>query len=290
LTKNFLTHPVFRLALFGFLLACVILLIAGPPGSGDDLRRVVITDSDLEQLRISWYRRWQRSPTPEEMRGQLEQLVRQEVLYREALARGYDKDDPLVRRAMQQKMEFLGQAQAAGDTLTEEEIRAFFALRREQYRVPGAVSFMHVYYNLDTRGASAEADARSDLERLRKRRPDPSVLSQYGDRFLLQYSYRGMQEPEVRAEFGQAFADSVMRPSVGRWHGPVASGYGLHLVYVDHREESFVPELEQVRQRVVEDMQMESRNAARELFFMEILRSYQIVYRGEALEVLEGRQ
>jgi len=87
------------------------------------------------------------------MRGQIEQFVRQEVLYREALARGYDKDDPLVRRAMQQKMEFLGQAQAVQDTLTEQEIEAFYALRREQYRVPGAITFTHIYYNLDQRGS-----------------------------------------------------------------------------------------------------------------------------------------
>ena len=89
------------------------------------------------QLRAGFMRTWQREPTAEELRGALEQHIRQEVLYREALARGYDRDDQVVRRAMQQKMEFLAASQALQEPPTEEEIEAFFSLRQERYATAG---------------------------------------------------------------------------------------------------------------------------------------------------------
>ena len=105
-------NPIVHILLFGLLLAIAWFVVVGPPAGGEAPKQVVISDSDLEQLVIAFMRQWQREPTSSELRGLIESHIREEVLYREALARGYDKDDVVVRRAMLQKMEFLGQSQA----------------------------------------------------------------------------------------------------------------------------------------------------------------------------------
>jgi hypothetical protein len=98
--------PAVHVILLGLIVAAAILIAKGPP-TADASRRVVVTGADLLQQRAAFMRTWQREPTSDELRGALEQHIRQEVLYREALAREYDRDDLVVRRAMQQKMEFL---------------------------------------------------------------------------------------------------------------------------------------------------------------------------------------
>ena len=148
-------NPAVHVILLGLIVAAATLIAKGPP-TADASRRVVVTGADLMQQRAAFMRTWQREPTSDEMRGALEQHIRQEVLYREALARGYDRDDLVVRRAMQQKMEFLAASQAVQEPRTEEEIEAFFALRQERYRLPAVLTFSQIYISPDQRGAEAE--------------------------------------------------------------------------------------------------------------------------------------
>jgi parvulin-like peptidyl-prolyl isomerase len=95
-------------------------------------------------------------------------------------------------------------------------------------------------------------------------------------------------EREVRSAFGEEFTSAILELEPDRWEGPIRSGYGLHLVYLYHRERSYIPGWELRKPKIIQDMEMEARTAARELFYTEILRTYQIVYRGEALNVVEG--
>lgn len=278
--------PLLHILLFGFLLALVLLIVLGPPTSGDEARRVVINDSDIAQLRATWIRQWQREPTPEELRGLLEQHIREEVFYREALARGFDKDDMIVRRAMMRKMEFLGQTQAEDQMPADEEIQAYFALRQERYRVPGAVSFFHVYINRDLRGEGAAADAQETLEQLRHQNIKIDELSKFGDRFMLAPHYVGQTEQQVRSQFGENFARKVMSLEPGNWEGPLESGYGLHLVYVYERQVPLMPDWKDIKAEILQDVQSDAQRAARELFYTEILRNYQVIYRGQTLDIL----
>lgn len=284
--RRLISHPILHILLFGFLLAILLLLVAGPPTSGAEAKQVTITDADIDQLRAAFMRRWGREASPEELRDQLEAFVREEVLYREALARGYDKDDMAVRRAMRQKMEFLGESQVSSEPPSDQEIQAYFSLRRENYRVPPLVSFAHIYFNVDKRGSLALEEARRLVGTLGDREPDQPMLTSYGDPFMLRSYYPKQTEQQIRSEFGQLFADSIMKVPVRQWTGPVSSGYGAHLVYVFEKDATYIPDLEKVKAKVIEDIVSEAKKSARELFYTEILRTYRVVYRGEALDKL----
>ena len=287
--RDVFRKPAVHVILLGLIVAVAILLAKGPP-TADASKRVVITGADLLQQRAAFMRTWQREPTAEELRGALEQHIRQEVLYREALARGYDRDDLVVRRAMQQKMEFLAASQALQEPPSEEEIEAFFALRKERYRLPAVLSFAQVYLSPDQRGAAAEQDAIDLLAQLRAEDPEPDALRTWGDAIMLDTFYADQTERDVSAAFGELFAEAVVRLPIGEWQGPVSSGYGLHLVKVIEREDSRVPEWREVAGRVVNDMEFEARAAARDQLYQEIAQNYEVVLDGQVRNFLESAE
>ena len=270
--------PLIHIILFGCLLGVVLVVAFGRPSAVDDATRVVITADDIVQLRAGWMRTWQREPTAAELRGQLERFVHDEVLYREAVRLGYDKDDALIRHTLKLKMEFLGEAQAQEIEPGVEEMQAYYTMRKDRYRVPAKVSFVHVYFSTDKRSAQSQADAEQALETLRAGNPELSALSGVGDRFMLKTHYVGQDERDLRGSFGDAFAQQIITLEPETWQGPIKSVYGLHLVKVYDRQQAYLPEIDLIKTKILDDMDLENRKAAKELFYTEILRNYQVEY------------
>ncbi len=281
--------PAVHVIVIGAIVAAAYLIAKGPP-TADETRRVVLSGGDILQLKASFLRTWQREPTATELRGVLEQHIRQEILYREALARGYDRDDLVVRRAMQRKMEFLAASQGLQEPPSDEEIQAYFSLRGERYRLPTVVSFAQVFVSADRRGADAEEYAAEILARLRAEDPEPTALASWGDPIMLDPYYAMQTEKEVSAAFGGDFSAAVVALEPGRWEGPIQSGYGLHLVKVVRREDSRIPEWTEVRGRIINDMEFEARNSAKDQLYQEIAQKYEVVLDGTAREVLESTE
>ncbi len=284
-------HPLFHFVVFGLLLAIVFFLLAGFPTDGEESSRIVVTDGDVNQLRAAHFRQWKREPTPEELRGLLDRYVREEVLYREALARGLDKNDMTVRRAMAQKLEFIGSSQAQGEEPTEAEMQAYFSLRQERYRQPARASFAQIYISTDDRSAAESREIALDiLTRIQGRSLDQLDLETLGDPLMLDPYFRDKDERQIATLFGGTFADSLMQVPSGEWAGPLASGYGLHLVYLTEKQASFIPEWSAMQAAIRQDMEREAGEAARELFYTEILRNYDVIYQGELAKNLERTQ
>jgi hypothetical protein len=187
-------------------------------------------------------------------------------------------------------MEFLAASQAVQKPPNEEEIDAFFALRKERYRLPAILSFEQVYLSADQRGAGVEQAAIDLLARLRLEEPVGNDLASYGDSIMLDTTYIEQTERDVSATFGEIFGEAVVRLPVGEWQGPVSSGYGLHLVKVNEREESRVPEWREVAGRVISDMEFEARASARDQLYQEIAQNYEVVLDGQVRGFLESAE
>ena len=281
-------NPITHVLLFGFFLAIILLIVFGIPTNEQDNRRVVITDNDVQQLWTSWKRTWQRDPTEKELRNQLQNFVREEVLYREALKRNYDRDDIVIKRSLVRKMDFLAEGQVQARDITEDEIKAYFNLRRERYRFPPRVSFVHIYFNLDQRGEFTEIAVKEAIEKLQNRTLNDVDLEEYGDRFMLNNRFSDQTPREIQSQFGENFANMLIALEPGKWHGPIASGYGLHAVFVEQRISSRLPDWQDVKSNILNDMLLEERAAAREQFYTEILRQYEVVFQDMAEEIMSG--
>ncbi len=238
---------------------------------------VHITSGEVDWLSESFASRWNRGPMPDELQGLLDAYVRETVLYREALAMGLDQDDVIIRRRLAQKLEFLFQDLADASAPSADELREYFAANPDRYEEPEYLTFTHVFIDPDKRGDSTLDDAEAILAELQALAEAPQGSPDVGDRFMLQGYYPERPQSEIAKLFGQGFTGSIMGLAVGEWHGPVLSGYGVHLVYIHERTPARPLSFEEVGTKVLEDLQGDRRKEFNEEFYASLLRRYEII-------------
>ncbi len=253
-------EPLLHFLVIGALLFVFLSGRTGDEEAGD--RHIRVTSGQIERLEQVWRRTWLREPTPGELDKMIDDYVTEEIYYREALALGLDKDDTVIRRRLKQKMEFLTDDLSPLGEPGDDELRSLLAAEPDVYRIPARHSFVQIYLSVDLRGDTAVTDAEKMLERLRADDPvDPATL---GDPLSLPRSLVDVSEDDVSRLFGDAFTTRLETLPVGRWSGPVSSGFGLHLVWVDDRVPARAPTFEEVRDRLRQDWEVRERNRRRE--------------------------
>ena len=196
-------------------------------------RQIALILDDLRQMETYFESQWHRQPTPAEFQAMVEDKVREEVLYREALALGLDKDDTIVKRRMAQKMQFLAEDVAAAHEPSTDELKVWFDKNKDKFALPSRYSFRHVYFSPDKRGKNAQQDAANALAKIAGQPEDSKVAASLGDSFMFQDYYGDRAPSAIAKEFGPPFAVAIEKLKPGSWQGPVQSGYGWHLVFVD---------------------------------------------------------
>ncbi len=272
--------------LVGALLAGGTWVVKGPPGGRDDASRIVVSAAVVAHERARWLKQWGRAPTDQELRRSVDAYVRSEVLYREALARQMDRADPRVRLALIQKMDMLSAGRADAQELTPEDVAAFFALRSERYRIPAQLTLRQVLFKAP--GDEGKAAAQKLLVAFSNEEPSEADIRAAGDPTLLENLHRDATEPDIAKQFGPAFATALRALPTGKWAGPVRSTYGFHVVKVETWEPARIPELEEVRARVENDLRYEAGKSAQEQGYLEIAGKYQVMISDSARALLEG--
>jgi peptidyl-prolyl cis-trans isomerase C len=272
--RSFLRQPLVQFLVLGVLF---FLLWVGFGRLGPEPEnRIVISAQEIERLAMFWERQWRRPPTEAELSGLVESRIKEEVLYREALAMGLDQDDTVIRRRLAQKIEFLTEDLALAVEPTDQELAAFFAGNNDRYRTPPRFTFSHVYFSVDRRGPQAQDAAAELLTSLVGGDPVPPI-EELGDRFMLRTRYADDTVEEIGRLFGSRFAETVGELPVGEWQGPVESGYGVHLVLVEERTPSRLPALEEVRDRVRDDFMAQRRKEADESLYARLREGYEVI-------------
>ena len=245
-----------------------------------DDRRIVIDKAKVDSFKALWKARWYREPTEQELNGLISRHIRESLYYQEAVTMGLDKDDPVTRRRMAQKLEFLTKDIAALKQPAEGELRDFFKQHSDKYKNPDLISFSHIFFNPDKRGDATLKDANALLVGLKEAgAPNPSTADK-GDRFMLPNNFTAQTQVEVSKSFGAGFADRVMKLQPGQWHGPVLSGYGTHLVYISSLETASPPVFENVEAQVLQDWQRKQQEIVEQQFYEQLKSRYDIVFDG----------
>lgn len=250
--------------------------IVNPGDAAETDTRIVVRESDLAWLSQGFAGQWNRQPTASEMEGLVEEFVREEVYYREALALGLETDDTIIRRRLVQKMEFLSEDLALAVEPTEEALREFFDEHSDNYRIPPRLTFTHIYFSPDQRGATADPDARRVLGELQAMSVPSPRAADLGDPFMLQYAYDRLIPDDIWRLFGRGFSEALASLEAGVWHGPLESGYGLHLVRIDDRVEDVLPPFEEVRELVQRDFDSDRRLQMNADFYAALRVRYEI--------------
>ena len=208
--------------LFIFLLLGILILTVDIIFNDENENKITIFESEINSLIGTWVEQVGRDPTVQEVEGIIKQLIDEEILYREAVKLGLDKNDIIIKRRLAQKIGFLRQ---------ESET---------------------------TLPTNTESD------------------SNFGEPFLLGKNFSSKTISEVERSFGQSFAEDIQSVDIKSWSGPIISEYGSHLVYVNSASEAFTPELEDVKNLIINDIVLERQNNAVKEYLKELRSAYQI--------------
>lgn len=271
--KRLIREPLLHFLVLG---AALFVLYSGVNRNKAPSRdRIVVTAGQLENFSATFARTWQRPPTAEELKGLVDQYVQEEILSREAIKLGLDKSDSVIRRRLQQKMEFVFEDLAATKPPTEAELAEYFAKHQDQFKSEPQFTFRQVFLNPETRGQKLAADASALLTQVRT--PGFSGdLDALGDRLLLSAEFKDAPSRRVQADFGKAFATELATLKTGEWTGPIQSGYGAHLVLLESRTEARVPALGEVRAKVERELISSRRQVANQKFLEGLLAKYEV--------------
>jgi hypothetical protein len=264
-----LREPLFHFLIIGSVLFVLFSVVSGP--APPPVNSIVITPERVTQLASGFEFVRKRPPTDDELRLLVDSFVREEVYYREALALGLERDDVVIRRRLQQKMEFLTDTGAELLEPQVGELEEYYQANIARFQQPPAVALAQVFLGqrpAPDRIAEALAALRSDIE------SDPSLWSEVT---LLPPQLRLSTSTEIDGMFGTGFFEGLMQIPTEYWSGPIQSGYGLHLVRIEKRSPSRVPPLDDVSDVVEREWRSEKLKELHELVYARLLQRYTVV-------------
>ena len=271
-----LREPLLHFMFIGTIIYSLYGVFAEPVVEETD-KTIVISAGEIQWMQTSWQKRWNRPPTAQEFDGLIQQYIKETVLYREALTMGLNKHDMVIRRRLAQKLEFLAKDLVALTPPTEAELLAYFAEHQASYQEPTLYTFTQVFFDPDKRDDSTLDDAeqvKATLIAQGDAIDDPGAL---GDGLMLQNYYPEKDRAEIQRNLGSGFTETLLMLAPGQWHGPVLSGFGVHLVYVNSIDEPPPPVFAEVRDRVMEDWRLDRGEELNDQFYISLRDQYSIV-------------
>jgi hypothetical protein len=268
--RRILKEPLSHFAVLGLGLFALYRLTAGeaPPASEE----IDVDAARIAALAQGFERAWRRPPSAEEVDGLVESYVRDEVLYREGLARGLDRDDSVIRSRVLLKMQVLGELPET--ELTDFEVQEWFEANAERYATPARYDVRQILFDPIRRGSRLDSEIGAALRDLEA---DPALdAASLGDATLLPGALGDASPTDVASQYGEEVAAALSNAPAGRWFGPVSSSYGRHLLWVDVREPPRAATLADVRAAVERDLRSERAQGASDALYRRLRERYTI--------------
>jgi len=269
--RRFLKDPLVHFLLIG---ASLFVLSAW---RGERIRggreRIVVTADQVAQVRDAAELLKGRAPTDEELAALIEPTIRDEVLYREALALKLDVNDDEVRRRLVDKMSYLTQDTADPAPSSDAELRRFYDESPARFETPELATFDQVFFSPAERGDSVDAVAKAGLAALRSGRSPDEV----GDHTPLRGIYENAPRDQVEVLFGDAVAEALFTMPPGDWTGPFKSDFGLHAVRLRARSARRLPPFDEIRDQVAAEFAADRRRERNEAEYRRMRAHYDVV-------------
>jgi hypothetical protein len=241
----------------------------------DNPGEIVVTQGTIENLITGFTRTWQRPPTEDELQGLVRDYIREEAAYRQALTLGLDRDDMIVRRRLQQKLEFVSDDLATRIEPGDADLQSFLQVHAGTFQTEPRFSFLQIYFNPQLHGENLHRDVARVLNEVQRLGSDVHK-TELGDPFLLQQAFDDVSLSDLKETLGDRFASAISALRVGSWQGPIDSGYGVHLVCVTKRTHGRLPALAEVRDQVRREYLDSKRTEAMDKFYKALLSRYSI--------------
>lgn len=280
--SRLLREPILHFLLIGIALFVVYGQLAGEDRSG---KRIVVSQALVDEMAREYQTRWMRTPGDQELSGLVETYVRDEILYREGVALGLDRDDLLIKRRVRQKLEVIVEEQGSRAAPSDADLADYMTKHPARFLRPATVSFDQILIE----GTGARTDVERAIAAARialARGTDPGALGQAS---ILPGRVENTAVDLVARDFGAGFSERLATVPIGVWTGPVASGFGAHLVRVTARIPPVMPPLESVRPSVAREWENERRVSSRGASYQRLRDSYTVVVEARRLPSMAAR-
>ena len=245
--KKILKEPLLHFLLLALLMYGITSFVNNKT---DPSNKIVINNAIVGRLVTKYMVQTGTPPNKAQLEALINAEIKEEIEYREAMRMGLDKDDEIIRRRLSQKLKFLKSDLATVEEPSEDELKKFYVEHPKMFRDSSKVNFTHIYLNGD----------KATFEQINKRAAvifnelEANKLSrapELGDRFPLQYDYTEINRLEANQLFGNSqLSDTLLNVLPHQWIGPVKSGYGWHLVYVQEHKEGGLSAFDNVKNKV----------------------------------------
>ena len=227
LFRRLIREPLLHFLILGLCLFLLYDVVSVGKWSGS--RRIVVDGATVAAIIERFQGAWQRPPTAAELNGLIDAYVNEEIDYREGTALGLDRDDPIVRRRVLQKLTVMTEESSAGAAPTEADLVAYLQAYSARYAHPGLIGFDQAVFDPQRHGTHIQTDMTAALNQLRA----GTSPNAFGDSSMLARHLDAVAADLIARDFGEEFAMALQGLQIGMWSGPVLSGYGLHLVRVN---------------------------------------------------------
>ncbi len=174
-------------------------------------------------------------------------------------------------------MEFLVEDLATMLDPDEQTLKTWFNSHQALFQQAPRYTFTQIFIDPDKRGDATLDDAKIIKASLQAQTDPLANISELGDGLMLQDYYPNKSPIEIQKQFGSGFTQSLEKLSSGQWHGPILSGFGVHLVYVQEIIPASIPPFTTVRDQVKVQWLEEQRKSLNKKFYDKLINNYDIV-------------
>lgn len=239
----------------------------------DSKNTIIINDFDISNLISTWEMQWKRQPTEQELQKLINLNVKQEIFYQEALNMNLDHNDEIIKRRLSQKMKFLSNDIAALIQPTDEDLEEYLKKNKGKYLTPYSYSLYQIIFIPDNR-----VNHLKDASETLKQFSNSSVeeMKSRGDKLPFNYQLENVNADELALQLGPQFPEALIDQELNKWIGPIASGFGYHLVYITQKKNPELPALKDIKKEVTRDFEYDYQKELDENIYQELKKQYDI--------------
>ena len=253
-----------KLFIFFIIGICIYLIDIGLNSNED--KNIYISDQEIVSLVNAWKSQVGREPTDDEISRIINNLVQEEILYREALRLGLEREDKIIKRRLAQKITFLKQESILKD-FSQKEITDFYMANKEKYYVPDLYTFTHKFFSSNS---NAKERAQNHLNNI-------NDSYENSDPFFFGKNFAETSSVEINSNFGSNFSLYFKNSPINLWVGPYKSSFGYHNLYITDYTPGFHPNLDDIYDQVMVDLNQLKRDSVISDFIKEVGSEYSVI-------------
>lgn len=254
----------YKITIFFFIGLLIYLIDIGL--NSYDEKEIYISDEEIISLVSAWKSQVGRNPNDDEIARIINNLVEEEILYREAVILGLDKEDRIIKRRLAQKISFLKQ-ESIPNKPTNDELMNYYKLNKEKYFIESTYTFTHYFFSTDNNSDERSKISYKDLLNDREISSDP---------FFLGKNFVNVTLKNIESDFGKKFSLSFSNISLNEWIGPIESSFGHHIIFVSNQDIGYYPDIRVVLKQVEIDLLQDKRDQAVKEYIDEIKTEYKV--------------